>query len=177
MKLYFDLETQNLAEEVGGWANIEALRLAVAVTWDEDHGYRSWWESQAANLVRELHHARQIVGFNLSRFDYRVLSLYGRTDDLLPKTFDLLDEIRAQTGSHKGKGLANLARLNLGESKAIEGGGVMAPTLFRQGDLGTLETYCQKDVELTRKLAELWESQGLLWVSWQQYVIWPEAKK
>jgi DEAD/DEAH box helicase domain-containing protein len=170
--LVFDLETQNLAHEVGGWANVEALRLAVAVSWDERHGCRPWWEAQAGDLLAELRRTELVVGFNVTKFDYRVLSLYGRTTDLAGRTFDLLDEIRAQTGSHKGKSLAALAALNLGESKGLESG-AMAVALWRAGDLDALEAYCRQDVELTRRLYETWRNDGLLWVSPQDYVVWP----
>ena len=80
--IFFDLETQKLASEVGGWGNIEALGVAVACTHDDDMGYRDWWEAQAADLLRELHKASLVVGFNLNQFDYRVLSLYGDVSGL-----------------------------------------------------------------------------------------------
>ena len=36
--IFFDLETQKLAEDVGGWANVEAMRLSVGCTHDDDAG-------------------------------------------------------------------------------------------------------------------------------------------
>ena len=32
--LYFDLETQKSADDVGGWGNIHEMKLAVGVVWD-----------------------------------------------------------------------------------------------------------------------------------------------
>jgi len=170
MILFFDLETQNLADEVGGWANIEAMRLSVGCTHDDQCGYRDWWEAQAADLIAELQRARLIVGFNVTNFDYRVLSLYGGVAGLEERTFDILDEIKLQTGHRVA--LNVLAKINLGEAKTLESG-VQAVRLWRTGRLEELVGYCRQDVELTRRLYELWEARGLLWISSTEYVVWP----
>lgn len=166
-----DLETQNLAAEVGGWRNKELLRLAVACTWDETNGYRLWWEAQAADLLEALEGAEFIVGFNVSNFDYQVLSFYGDADGLDAKTFDLHKEIFEQV--HKRVGLNVIANLNLGEAKTYESGAT-AVALWRTGRLEELAAYCQRDVELTRRVFETWEAQGLLYVNEAlEYVVWP----
>jgi DEAD/DEAH box helicase domain-containing protein len=173
MTIFFDLETKKLANEVGGWANIEALGLAVACTHDDNAGYRDWWEAQAADLLDELRRASLIVGFNVNQFDYRVLSLYGDVAGLEDKTLDILDEIREQGA--KRIGLNTLAKINLGEAKSLESG-VQAIMLWRAGRVEELVAYCRRDVELTRRLYELWEARGLLWVSANEYVIWPGVR-
>lgn len=171
----FDVETQKLASEVGGWANIEALRLAVAVSWDEDAGYRTWWEAQAGDFIEALRSARLVVGFNVNHFDYRVLSVYGHLDmpALTLKTFDLFDQIQLQ--GTKPPSLDSLARLNLGEAKIIDG--VAAVGLWRAGELEQLQAKCQKDTELTRRLYELWETQGILTLPKGRWAVWPGTSK
>lgn len=159
--IVFDIETKKLAEEVGGWANVEALGLSVACTWDEDHGYRDWWESQAGDLLEELRKAELIVGFNVNQFDYRVLSLYGSVVGLDDKTFDILDEIRQQ--ATRRVSLNHLAKTNLGEAKTYESG-VHAVRLYKTGRLEELAMYCRRDVELTKRLYESWEMTGILWM-------------
>jgi DEAD/DEAH box helicase domain-containing protein len=168
--LFFDLETQKLAHEVGGWGNIEALGMSVGCTYDDQAGYRDWWEAQAADLLDELRRAELIVGFNVNVFDYRVLSLYGNSSDLEERTFDMLDEIFQQTG--KRVGLNTLSVLNLGEAKVFESG-VSAVRLWKTGKLEELVAYCRRDVELTKRLYEHWEAQGILWTSSVDYVVWP----
>ena len=168
--IVLDLETQHLADEVGGWANIGALRVSVACTWDEDSGYRIWWEGQVGDLLSELARANLVVGYNVGSFDYAVLSLYGRVDDLREKTFDILDELHQQTGRRVG--LNVVAMLNLGEAKALESGAA-AVQLWRDGSLEDLATYCQRDVELTKRLYEMWRDQGILWVSDSDFAVWP----
>jgi DEAD/DEAH box helicase domain-containing protein len=168
--IVLDIETQYLADEVGGWHNLAALRLAVAVTWDEDVGYRTWWEGQAGDLLAELGRSKLVVGYNISAFDYAVLSLYGDTEELLEKTFDILDELWQQL--HKRVSLNLVAKLNLGEAKAYESG-ADAVKLWRDGRLEDLEAYCLKDVELTKRLYELWEAEGVLWISNVDFAVWP----
>jgi DEAD/DEAH box helicase domain-containing protein len=171
--IFFDLETKKLAAEVGGWGNVEALGLSVACTHDDAMGFRDWWEAQAADLLEELDRASLVVGFNLNQFDYRVLSLYGDVSGLEAKTFDIFDEARLQ-GS-KMIGLNSLAMRNLGEAKTLESG-MQAVQFWRLGKLEELAAYCRRDVELTRRLYELWESRGLLWVSYTEYVVWPGVR-
>jgi DEAD/DEAH box helicase domain-containing protein len=168
--IFFDLETQNLAGEVGGWSNVEALKLSVACTYHEDHGYQDWWEAQAGDLLAELREAQLIVGFNLNNFDYRVLSLYGSTEGFSAKTFDILDEIFAQLGRRVS--LNTLAVMNLGEAKVFESG-VQAVRLWRADKLQELTEYCRRDVELTKRLFELWQNAGILWVPGSHYAAWP----
>ena len=58
---------QKLVREVGGWANVEGLRLAVACTYQDDAGYQDWWEAQAGDLLAQLPHApREVVLMHLS---------------------------------------------------------------------------------------------------------------
>ena len=162
VRLFFDLETQYLANEVGGWNHIPAMHLSVGCTYDERYGYRDWWEAQAADLLAELGRAEQIVGFNLNAFDYEVLSLYGDVSGLYEKTADILEEIRNQSGRRVA--LNTLAMVNLGEAKVFESG-VQAVTLWRAGKLEELVAYCRQDVELTKRLFERWETFGILWLS------------
>lgn len=169
MQIVFDLETQYL---IGGGRALESLGLAVACSWDENHGERTWWESQAADFLVELGSAEQIIGFSVNAFDYRVLSLYGDVTGLSDKTFDLADEIRRQTG--KKLSLDRLAQINLGERKTSTG--VEAVAMFQAGRLAELEAKCQQDTDLTRRLWEQWEIEGILWLSGAHFVIWPELR-
>jgi DEAD/DEAH box helicase domain-containing protein len=170
--IIFDLETQFLAAEVGGWGNKELLRLAVACTWDEQRQYQVWQEPQAPDLIAELQGHDIIVGFNTRVFDFAVLSFYGDTRGFEDKNFDVLAEVRQQTG--KTLSLNHLASINLGEAKSYESGTV-AVELWRQGRIEELIAYCQKDVELTKRLFEKWEAEGIIWVdgNFTRYAVWP----
>ena len=75
--VYFDLETQKSADEVGGWNRVRDMRMSVGVTYSTARGdYKIYTESQVEDLIRELMRADLVVGFNNLRFDYEVLHGY-----------------------------------------------------------------------------------------------------
>ena len=58
--VYFDLETQKSAEEVGGWGKISAMRMSVGVTYSAARGeYRIYGEKQVDDLLKELQLIRE----------------------------------------------------------------------------------------------------------------------
>ena len=157
----FDLETQFLAAEVGGWDRADAMRVSVAVLWSSREGrFRQYVEAQVPELIRRLEEAELVVGFNHLRFDYAVLSGYpggagleGRTRNL-----DLLDCVQRALGRRLR--LDSLAQATLGRSKTAEG--TMAVEWWRQGRLAELLEYCQNDVAVTRDLWEFGRRYGYL---------------
>ena len=79
--VYFDLETQKSADEVGGWDKISRMRMSVGVTYSTERGdYRIYGEKQVDELIQELRRADLVVGFNNLRFDYEVLHGYTTLD-------------------------------------------------------------------------------------------------
>jgi DEAD/DEAH box helicase domain-containing protein len=66
--VYFDLETQQSADEVGGWNRINRMGMSVGVTYSTARGdYRIYGEPQVNDLIRELQRADLVVGFNIVR--------------------------------------------------------------------------------------------------------------
>jgi DEAD/DEAH box helicase domain-containing protein len=149
--VFFDVETQRTADEVGGWENAAEMRVSVAVTYATlDGRYHVYEESDVPLMLDELFRADVIVGFNIRAFDYAVLSRYTeRSLEPLP-TLDLLEDITRQAG-HRVK-LDNLARTTLGEGKSGEGLGAVG--LFAEGRMLELVDYCRRDVEVTKGLYE-----------------------
>jgi DEAD/DEAH box helicase domain-containing protein len=75
--VYFDLETQKSAEEVGGWDNISRMGMSIGVTYNTAQGaYKIYGEKQVGDLLKDLQRASLVVGFNNLRFDYEVLHGY-----------------------------------------------------------------------------------------------------
>lgn len=149
--LFLDLETQRSFQEVGGRHNIHRLGLSVAVTYNTgDRAFHRYTESNVSELITELQAADRVVGFNLLRFDYPVLSAY--TDVRLSSlpTLDILDHIYRQLGFRVG--LDALASATLGTTKSADG--LRAIRWWRAGELEKLFAYCQQDVEVTRQLYE-----------------------
>ena len=79
--VYFDLETQKSADEVGGWNNISRMGMSVGVTYNTARSeYRIFGEQHVDDLIKELQRAELVVGFNHIRFDYEVLHGYTTFD-------------------------------------------------------------------------------------------------
>jgi DEAD/DEAH box helicase domain-containing protein len=155
----FDLETQYLADEVGGWSNIRDLRLSVGVIYDvAEDTYRHYTEDQAEDLIADLRRADLVVGYNVLRFDYEVLRAY--TDDLLSDlpTVDMLQDLYHTLGWRLK--LDNVASATLGESKSADG--VQAVHWFRNGQLDKVIEYCRRDVEVTWRVYQFGQQNGYI---------------
>lgn len=161
-EIYLDVETKRLSHEVtGGWSNIKSFGLAVAVTWDREHGFRSWFEEDAEKLVIELAGFDRIITFNGNRFDFEVLRAYTRTDTLLPLSFDVHEELHRRLG-HRVK-LDDLARDTLGKAKG--GTGLEAVGWWRAGEKKKVIEYCEKDVAILRDIVAHGRAKGYVVVS------------
>lgn len=155
--LVLDLETQRGADEVGGWANVSRMGLALAVVYDfvrED--FRTYREKDVERLLLDLALADRVVGFNIDGFDLKVLSGYTSHDLGRIRTLDLLSDIRARLGFPVS--LAHLAEVNLGTPKS--GSGLDSLRWWREGRVDLVEAYCRADVDLARRLFELGRRQG-----------------
>lgn len=146
--VFFDLETQKLADEVGGWKNISKMMLSVAVTFSEEGGFQTFNEQTVEELISTLSTADLIVGFNQLKFDYEVLSAYTEKNLRRLPNLDILIDIQSLIGHLLS--LDHLAQFTLGRKKS--GSGMDAPRWFRQGRFDLLEKYCIDDVIITRDL-------------------------
>lgn len=155
----FDLETRRGADEVGGWGHVERMGLALAVVYDvAADRYATYLEEDVERLLLDLVMADRVVGFNVNRFDLRVLSAYTRWDLGRIRTLDMLDEIHGVLGFRLS--LDHLARENLGTSKSADG--LQSLRWWREGRVEEVEAYCRKDVEVTWRLYELGRDRGWL---------------
>jgi len=149
--LYFDLETQKSADEVGGWDHIRDMRMSVGVTYSTARTeYRIYAEKQVDDLLADLQRADLVVGFNNLRFDYEVLHHYTVLDLRQIPTLDILVELQ-KTLPHR-LSLDSVAHATLGVEKTAEG--MQAIRWFREGRLLEIAEYCCYDVKITRLVHE-----------------------
>ncbi|MDD4933360.1 MAG: ribonuclease H-like domain-containing protein [Methylacidiphilaceae bacterium] len=149
--VYFDLETQKSANEVGGWRNKSAMRMSLGVTYGTaQQSYRIYSEREVEALLQELRSADLIVGFNILGFDFPVLEAYTVFDLRDLPALDLLRDVEVQTGRRIS--LESLARATLGVGKTAEG--VQALRWWKEGKLAQIAEYCCYDVKVTRLLHE-----------------------
>ena len=147
--VYFDLETQRLAQDVGGWQNTHLMGISVAVIYDShEKRFLSFTEDRIDELLDHLEKADLVVGFNIKRFDYAVLSAYTSKDLQELPTFDILEDIYQRLGFRLG--LDHLAKETMGQGKTADG--LQAVEWFRKGEMDKLTDYCRQDVATTRDL-------------------------
>ena len=156
---FLDLETCCSAEEVGGWHRCHEMGVSLAVL-IESHPERCtvYRQEDLKQLERRLQELDLIVGFNLKRFDYRVLQPYLDLplNDL--PTLDILEEVYQVLGFRLS--LDHLSEMTLGRKKT--GHGLLALEYYKEGKWEELEDYCRQDVLLTRSLFEFGVKEGYL---------------
>lgn len=149
--LYFDLETQKSADEVGGWGNISKMRMSVGVTCSSLTGeYKIYGEKQVDDLIKDLQRADLVVGFNHLRFDYEVLHGYTSLDLTQLPTLDML-VVLSETLGHR-LSLDSIATATFGVEKTAEG--LQAIQWFKEGKLAEIAEYCCFDVKITKMVYE-----------------------
>ncbi len=149
--VYFDLETQKSADEVGGWDKIRDMRMSVGVTYSTARGdYKIYGEKDVDELLTELQRADLVVGFNNLGFDYEVLHGYTILDLTQLPTLDMLVEIK-KILPHR-LSLDSIAHATMGVEKTAEG--LQAIRWFREGKMMEIAEYCCYDVKITKLVYE-----------------------
>ncbi|HYG21178.1 MAG TPA: ribonuclease H-like domain-containing protein [Verrucomicrobiae bacterium] len=149
--VYFDLETQKSADDVGGWDKISNMGMSIGVTYSTARGdYRIYSEKQVDDLIHELQRADLVVGFNNLRFDYEVLHGYTALDLRQLPTLDMMLDLQA-TLQHR-LSLDSIATATFGVEKTAEG--LQAIEWYRAGKLMNIAEYCCYDVKITRLVHE-----------------------
>ena len=144
--LVVDIETQRLAEEVGGWRNIDKLGVSVACAYDSKNGEMLAFRESELDALHKLCKERLVVGYNIIGFDLKVLNAYG-LDSRKLDVFDIMIDVQNTSGRQFLK-LDVIARGTLGSQKSADG--LQAVEWYKQGQIDKVIEYCKKDVEITK---------------------------
>ncbi len=149
--VYFDLETQKSADEVGGWNHISRMGMSVGVIYSTARAeYQIFGEKQVNDLIKELQRADLVVGFNHVRFDYEVLHGYTTLDLRQLPALDMM--LALQEKLQHRLSLDSIATATFGVEKTAEG--MQAIQWFKEGKMLQIAEYCCYDVKLTRLVHE-----------------------
>ena len=136
---------------MGGRVNASRLGLAAAVTFNTAmNAYHRYTESRANELIGELKAADLVVGYNVLEFDYQVLRGYTIEHLADLPTLDMLEQLSRRLGFRPS--LESVVTATLRSAKSADG--LQAVRWYRQGQMDKVLEYCQKDVELTKRLYE-----------------------
>ncbi|MFV0349028.1 MAG: Zn-binding domain-containing protein, partial [Halodesulfovibrio sp.] len=144
-----DVETQLSAQEVGGWNRAERMRVSVAVLYDSaTDAFTAYTEDRMPEMLKLLEEFELVVGFNILRFDYKVLSAYTTQNLANLPTLDMLDVIRKRLSYRVS--LDNLGSATFDAPKSADG--LQALKWWKEGKVDEIARYCEQDVRITRDL-------------------------
>lgn len=144
-----DIETRRSAQEVGGWHRADRMGVSVAVLYDsKKDSYQEYFQDDIGQLCQDLTRFDLIVGFNIIRFDYKVLSGLCDFDFMRLPTLDILIKVHERLGYRLS--LDHLASETLGCEKSADG--LMALKWWADGNIEKIVSYCIQDVKITKDL-------------------------
>ncbi len=144
-----DIETRRSAAEVGGWNKAERMGVSCAVLYDSaSKEYHTYLQDEMEALVDHLEKLDLVIGFNIVRFDYKVLSGLSPYNFHKLPTLDLLMEVHEILGYRLS--LDHLAQQTLGCEKSADG--LQALAWWKEGKMDEIIEYCKQDVRVTRDL-------------------------
>ena len=145
-----DVETRYSADEIGGWHRADRMGVSIAVLYDSrtDESI-AYTQEEIPVMAARLCELPLIVGFNIRRFDYAVLSPHAPDVRLatLP-TLDMLECVHQQLSYRIS--LDKIASATLGTGKSASG--LLALKWWREQKLDLIEQYCREDVRITRDI-------------------------
>ncbi|MCF6247033.1 MAG: DEAD/DEAH box helicase [Desulfobacula sp.] len=144
-----DIETRRSAKEVGGWNKAEKMGVSCAILYDsQTNSFQEYLQKDMEILLKDLLQCDLIIGFNIIKFDYKVLSgLLDFNFHKLP-TLDILIQVHKRLGYRLS--LDHLAGQTLGVQKSADG--LQALEWWKQGEIEKIISYCKQDVKVTRDL-------------------------
>jgi DEAD/DEAH box helicase domain-containing protein len=152
-----DIETQRSAKEVGGWHLANKMGISCAVLYNsKSDTYETYLDNQIDRLIDMMKQMKLIIGFNIKRFDYLVLSGYIKMDYRQLPTLDILEHVHHRLGYRLS--LDHLGKITLGAQKSADG--LQALLWWKEGKLKEIIDYCKKDVQLTKELFEYGKKNG-----------------
>jgi DEAD/DEAH box helicase domain-containing protein len=155
-EVYYDVETQLSADEVGGWNNIRLMRVSIAVTWSAKDLFRLWEEASVPELIEYLGGFGTIVSYNGDRFDSQVLSYYGNVESINRNSFDVLVDLTRRLGRRVS--LDSVAQATLGVGKSADG--LIALKWWKEKQIELIAEYCRKDVQVLKDVVEFGRTHG-----------------
>lgn len=152
----FDLETQNIFQDVGS-SDVTALDISVGSFYDSETDiYTTLAIDELSKAWPILERADALVGYNSNHFDIPLLNKYYPGDLTTIKSIDLLESIRESLGRRLR--LDSVAQATVGAKKSADG--LQAVRWWREGKIDEIKKYCEQDVRVTKKVFDFARANG-----------------
>lgn len=144
----FDLETQNIFQDVGS-NDAADLDISVATVYESaTDTYTTVHIDDLQEIWPIIERADALVGYNSNHFDIPLLNKYYPGDLTQIKSIDLLASIRDSLGRRLR--LDSVASATIGSKKSADG--LQAVRWWREGKVDEIMKYCEQDVKVTKKV-------------------------
>ena len=155
----YDLEIKQVIDHKNvTWNDFDKMGISVGCIFDyRDGDYKVYLDDNLYSLNKRLKEADIVVGFNILKFDNKLLSATLMEHEIKEeKCYDLLKEVRISTGSHMPKGckLDEVLKATFGLHMLKTANGAEAPIMYQDGRMGELISYCLADVRRERIVFE-----------------------
>lgn len=144
----FDIETANWMDETGSGDPADLTIAVVGIHDSESDTYSCYLEHELPQLWKILERTDLLVGYNSDHFDIPLLNKYYPGDLTHIRSLDLMQEVYGSLGRRLK--LDTIAEATLGEKKIADG--PQSLKWWKQGEVEKVKEYCQKDVELTKRI-------------------------
>jgi DEAD/DEAH box helicase domain-containing protein len=152
LQVFFDVETKNTLDEVGGYfperLDISFVGACIRNGQSGEGEMRGFFEKDLPDLCNLLESADVVIGFNSDGFDLPTLTRHYQGNIKEIPSLDLMARIKNSCGHRIGLDAVTKATFNLGKT----GNGLDAIRYYKEGKLKELADYCLQDVRITRDL-------------------------
>jgi len=154
--IVFDIETQNIFQEVGS-SDPAALDISVVTVYDsETDKYTTVTIDEIDTLWPIIEQADALVGYNSNHFDVPLLNKYYPGDLTQIKSIDILEDIKLSLGRRLR--LDSVAQATVGAKKSADG--LQAVRWWREGNIKDIKKYCEQDVKVTKQVFDYAREHG-----------------
>lgn len=154
--IVFDIETQNIFQEVGS-NDPTALDISVVTVYDtETEKYTTVTIDELDQLWPIIERADALVGYNSNHFDVPLLNKYYPGDLTQIKSIDILEDIKLSLGRRLR--LDSVAQATIGAKKSADG--LQAVRWWKEGNIKDIKKYCEQDVKVTKEVFEYAREHG-----------------
>jgi DEAD/DEAH box helicase domain-containing protein len=148
--IVFDIETQNIFQEVGS-SRAEDLDISVISVYDsKTDTIKSFTIEEFSEMWPLFENTDAMIGYNSDHFDIPLLNKYYHGDLNEIKSIDLMVDIKNSYGRRPK--LDNVAAATLGKGKISNG--LQAVEWWKTGEIDKIKKYCEEDVMITKELFE-----------------------
>jgi len=158
--LILELFTKKSYDDVGGKKAIDKMSISIAGIYDYSNSNLQFYEEEAIqSLIEKLKSSSLIVGINLKKFGYRVLSAFTDYDFDNLTTLDLISSIKKKLSfppTYEGifDGTLDIHKQLRNEN--------FIPRLFKQGRYDEIKTFCESNILDMKKLYDFGKKKGYI---------------